>query len=117
DSLVHQLENGWSVAYLMEEEQLYAVEDIREYTDKKEVEAVITSCLAYFKLFDKRIREPRKNGLKAYYVVVLDDRLVELRVWESGKRKQRRTHISLRSTSRLYGPRLKTESMIAQLDS
>lgn len=117
DTLINRMGEGWFVTYLMEDGRLYAVEDERVYTDKKEADLVIEACLSYLGLFEKRVRTVRKASVKAYYVVVLDDRLVELKVWESGKRKKKITNISLRSTSRMYGPRLKTESMIAQFDN
>jgi hypothetical protein len=116
DTLINQMGRGWIVTYLMEDGRLYAVEDERCYEDKKEADLVIEACLSYLNLFEKRVRTIRKANVKSYYVVVLEDRVVELKVWESGKRKKRITNISLRSTSRMYGPRLKTESMITQLD-
>ena len=100
------------VNYYFKTNRLYAVEDKRVYQSQKDAQASLEACLGYL--------EERGEIFKAYqskdiqhYVLVDDDKMTEVFIYSSAR--PFRAEVHLKSTSRKYGPRMKTESFIAEL--
>ncbi|MDX2246158.1 MAG: hypothetical protein SF052_05255 [Bacteroidia bacterium] len=110
---VNKVSNTQSVVYFFDNNVLYAIEDARFYKDRKEFDRVVKTCLDFMSMEKHRIRTlDAENGVN-HYAVVTDDRLVELIV-ETGK-KEEGSSIRMKSTSRLYGPRMKTEDVVMKV--
>lgn len=103
------------VQYFFDDEVLFAVEDRRVITDKKEADGVIKACLDFMAMEERRVRTLSSQSSGTHYAAVGDDRIMELIVVDLGTRKAPDIRIRLKVTSRLYGPRMQTEAFAAQV--
>ncbi len=105
---------GQEIQYRFHDGILYAIEDERSFSDKLVADQVESSCLAYLKLLDFDTRTLSSSGGKTHYVAVTYDQVVEfIREYDKDKTN---SVCQLRVTSRRYGPRMRTESFVAQLN-
>lgn len=110
---VNSVSSSQSVVYYFGDDVLYAIEDTRFYKDRKEAERIVKTCLDFMALEKNKVRTlDSENGIN-HYAVVTNDRLIELIV-ENGK-KNEGANLRLKSTSRLYGPRMKTEDVVMKV--
>ncbi|MEZ4827109.1 MAG: hypothetical protein R3C61_12660 [Bacteroidia bacterium] len=110
---INNVSSTQSVVYFFDDDVLFAIEDSRFYKEKKEAERVVKTCLDFMAMEKRRVRTLDSESGTNHYAVVTDDRLVELIV-EYGK-KNEGASIRLKSTSRLYGPRMKTEDVVMKV--
>ncbi len=95
---------------------LYAIEDQRLYTDKNQAHQVMEACVTYLEMvdFDTKEMESPDNNVD-HYVAITHDRVVEFKMtWD---RDTNEYTCSLMVTSRRYGPRMKTESFVSQVNA
>ncbi len=90
---------------------LYAIEDKRSFTDPEQVDQLTASCLAYLKLLDFDAKTVEASGTSVHYVAVTFDQVIEFVKIRKGDNYD----CTLRVTSRRHGPRMKTESFVAQV--
>lgn len=90
---------------------LYAIEDTRSFSDAEKVDQLTASCLAYLKLLDYDTKTVDASSGSAHYVAVTFDQVVEFVKTRQGDSYE----CTLRVTSRRHGPRMKTESFVAQV--
>ncbi len=115
DTLINLISQKHWASYFFERGVLYSIEDVRIYPDEKVAEAVVSSCVDYLKMSKMRMRTLASGQGLSHYAIVEGDRIIELLVKTEGARKEKITTIHLKSTSRLYGPRLKTESYAQEI--
>lgn len=115
DTLVNLIRDDHWATYFFDEGVLYAIEDVRVYRDPKVAERIVQSCLDYLKLSEMKMRTLESSGGFSHYAVVEGERIIELIVTEEGPRKERVTTVRLKSTSRMHGPRMQTESYANQI--
>jgi len=102
------------VKYYFKTDRLYAVEDMRFYKDKEDAEAALDACLEFLKKKGKgEVYKAFNSKEVQHYVSVDDDKMTELIISFNARPFAAKVH--LKSTSRKYGPRMKTESFIADL--
>lgn len=115
DTIVNHVSDFQQVTYLLHDDILYCVEDMRTYADDADAEEVIKACVAYLDLGEFRVRDITDTEYDSHYATIEGGRIVELLVSKTGSRRDRRIVVRLRSTSRLYGPRAETEAYANQL--
>ncbi|GAB4414904.1 MAG: hypothetical protein OHK0039_23140 [Bacteroidia bacterium] len=101
--------------YYIDEDILYAVEDVRRYGDRKEAEHIVQTCMDFMTLDERRIRQVDSDLGGHHYATVDEERIIELHVQDLGTRRKPDIVVSLKVTSRLYGPRMQTEAFAARL--
>ncbi len=102
--------------YHLKDDLLYAVEDERQYVNKKEAERVIQACLEYMKMGSRKAHVMSNKGGLTHYALLETNRVVEF--WVEKKRIGWRQHeytLTLKVTSRYHGPRSKTEALAAMV--
>lgn len=98
-----------SLKYYFKDEHLYSIEDTRVYKNKKRAEEVIKACISYLEMHKARVRNFASKTGFPHYVIVLDNKILEVKVHPRDKTDKSRT-IQIIATSRLYGPRSLTET-------
>ena len=115
DTVVNVLTRDHWATYFFDDQVLYAIEDVRVYRDEKTAERIVESCLDYLKLSEMRLRTLESSSGYHHYAIVEGDRIIELMVTKVGPRKEKVITVRLKATSRVYGPRLQTESYANQI--
>jgi hypothetical protein len=111
--LVNQVSARQKLTYVFQDEMLYAVEDFRTYDNKKQADAIIEACVDYMGLEERRVRTVSSSGGTTHYAALAEDRIIEFFVTKD--RKADRYELRLKVTSRLYGPRMETETFAMEL--
>lgn len=115
DTIFNYVNERQRVTYILNDDVLYAVEDQRIYRDKAIAEGVIEACLDYLDMGEFRVRNVSHSDYDQHYATVEGDRIVELMIIEAGTRKEPMITIRLKSTSRLYGPRVEVEAYASRI--
>lgn len=123
DSISQEMQNGQRVTYYFKNGTLYAIEDTRIYTDKKEADRVLKTITDYMENEDRRVRHVGSSGGRSHYLTIEQDRVIEVvaevRTIKTRKGKVKDKHkevtMHLRVTSRLHGPRLQTEEYVSEV--
>ncbi|MEL7532980.1 MAG: hypothetical protein AAFN10_16810 [Bacteroidota bacterium] len=90
-------------------DELYRIEDIQVFADKDKAKEMIEACKVYLSLGAKDPVELNAPLGTSHYAKVFKDRVVELVVFND--RKNNLTQITLRVTSRNFGPRMEAEAL------
>jgi hypothetical protein len=88
---------------------------VRIYRDEDIAKEVIEACLEYLDMGEFRVRDVQHSRHDQHYATVEGDRIVELMVKDEGTRKEPVITIRLKSTSRLYGPRMEIEAYASSI--
>lgn len=115
DTILNYVNHRQTVTYILNDDVLYAVEDQRVYRDEEMADAVIKACLDYLDMGEFRLRDVSHSEYDQHYATVEGDRIVELMILEEGTRKEPVITIRLKSTSRLYGPRMEVEAYASRI--
>jgi hypothetical protein len=111
--LINRVSARQQVTYRFQQNMLYAVEDFRTYDDKKEYEVIIEACKNFMALEERRVRTVSSQGGETHYAALAEDRIIEFFVLKD--RKEKRYELTLKVTSRLFGPRMETETFAMEL--
>lgn len=112
DILSSKVDSSSQVKYYFKTDKLYAVEDKRFYLSKKDAEEALDACLAYLKLKGEVYKAFNTKEVQ-HYVSIDENKMTEVIIYFNARPFEAEVH--LKSTSRKYGPRMKTESFIAEL--
>jgi len=115
DTILNYVNERQRVTYILNDDVLYAVEDERVYRDEEIAEEVIKACLDYLDMGEFRVRDVSHSEYDQHYATVEGDRIVELMIVEEGTRKEPVITVRLKSTSRLYGPRMEVEAYASRI--
>ena len=107
--------NNQEIKYRFHDGTLFSIEDIREFDNKEQALAISETCVDYLKLLDFDTKQIDAEGGTEHYVAVTHDRVVEF--IQVKNREDDSYECTLRVTSRRYGPRMKTETFVASLNS
>ena len=90
-------------------DELFRIEDVQVFEDKEKAKEMIEACKVYLSLGTKEAVELDAPLGTTHYAKVFQDRVVELVVFND--RKNNLTKITLRVTSRNFGPRMEAEAL------
>lgn len=110
NQIYNKLSDTREVRYSFREDMLFQIEDVRYCEDKEEAKRIEESCKAYLGLFHQAKVLDAPSG-SSHYASILEDRVIEVLI--ENDRKSKMTKITLRSTSRLHGPRMQTEELVS----
>ena len=113
NTLTKLVSDQHNVIYSFSKKALYAVEDQRQFSDRKQASQVIKSCLTYMNRMDVKPRKINAEKDTERYAAVMADRITELVV--KFDRKTKITTVSLKATSRNFGPRMQTEAFASSV--
>ena len=112
DQIVNQVSETRQVIYHLKDQLLYATEDIRIFSNKQQMEEALKSCREYMKDGKNQPKALNSNTYDKHYLIVKADQIIELTVKKDAKTK---TYVlSLKVTSRNYGPRMATQKIAEQ---
>lgn len=100
--------------YLFHDGLLYAQEDQRMFADEETAEHVSNTCIEYLKLLDYDSKELEAEAGE-HFVAVTHDRVIEFIT--TPQKGSEQILMTLRVTSRRYGPRMQTERFVSSLAS
>ncbi|WNJ18663.1 hypothetical protein [Pontibacter sp. G13] len=111
DSSTYTMENRISptqfVRYEFQQDQLYAVADVREFPTRKQADKAVKSITTFFSKSGGKVRTLSSTFKLTHYAVVRDDRILEVKI---SKIEADRTLVELKAISRGHGPVVETES-------
>lgn len=97
--------------YSFKDNQLYTIKATKYYPNKRAAQEAIQASLMYMKLLKGEFLEVPSYEWDHHYVIIEEERLIELK----HKRYDSYHELELSSTSRLHGPRSRTETLAMQL--
>ncbi|MEO0470815.1 MAG: hypothetical protein AAF206_14405, partial [Bacteroidota bacterium] len=113
NTLTKLVSENHNVTYSFSKQTLYSIEDQRQFTDRKQANQVVKSCLKYMNMMDTKPRKIDGQKDAVRYASVMADRITELEVVFNKQTKT--TTISLKATSRSFGPRMETEAFASSV--
>jgi len=90
-------------------DELYRIEDVQVFDDKDKAKQMIEACKIYLSLGSEDPVELDAPLGTTHYAKVFKDRVIELVVFND--RKNSLTQITMRVTSRNFGPRMEAEAL------
>ncbi|MDW3647463.1 MAG: hypothetical protein R8P61_10385 [Bacteroidia bacterium] len=100
------------IKYYFKTDKLYAVEDKRSYASLKDAQDALNGCLSYLEGKGEVYKAFNSKDVQ-HFVAVDENKMTEVIIYSNAR--PFRAEVHLKSTSRKYGPRMKTESFIAEL--
>ena len=116
DDLIHVVVyDGRTIDYHFKDGFLFGIEETREFYNHKLKEGLVKECMDFLKGTEEKVKTLKTEGVDSHYAVAPTDRVLEFMVKESGRRKRKQLIMTIKSTSRYHGPRLRTEEYVSQL--
>ncbi|MEM6765249.1 MAG: hypothetical protein AAF824_15270 [Bacteroidota bacterium] len=96
-----------SMNYEFHEKGLYRITDTRVYEDREQAKLVVKACLDYMKLFNRDIARPKKGEKIDHYIVIGDNKIVEVSItgYTQTNKSTEAITIQLTSTGLDYAPK------------
>lgn len=110
--IVNKVSEQRKVVYHFQDNTLYAIEDMRTFTDQKQLKEALNSCRNYMKDGKKSPKALPSKAFQKYYIVSKANQVIELTVEKAPKSQG--YILNMKVTSRNHGPRMTTNGLASR---
>lgn len=111
--LTYQYSKTRWLDYHFVSDELYRIEDVQVFADKDDAKETIEACKLYLSLGGREAVELDAPSGTTHYAKVMQDRVIELVIFND--RKNDLTQLTMRVTSRNFGPRMEAEALAMKI--